>query len=225
MKPFAGLKKLLGLGEDAEVTPAMVKEAVAKMPTKGPGKLHPAEPGFETCDQRYRRVDKIVPPYPLPHVSRASLRRIKNPLAAPTKCPYCNGPVTLDSNDAIYRGRRYGDWPYVYMCEGSCDAYVGLHPNTDVPLGTIADRDTRDARKEAKQAFFDWQDLVGLRKDRNMAYFKLAERMEVSIAECHFAMFDFERCQLALAHLGNMMAEHLEAQAVLEKPFDDDIPF
>lgn len=227
MKPFAGLKKLLGLSSDGGVSPAQVKQAMKKMPTKGLGKLAPAEEGFESRDQRYRRLEKIVPPYPLPHVSRASLRRIANPLPAPTVCPYCGGPAVLDSNDAIYRGQRYGDWPYVYMCEGSCDAYVGLHPNTDIPLGTLADRETRDARKEAKQAFFNWQDVVGLRKDRNAAYAKLAERMQIEIAECHFAMFDVERCNLALAHIANMLAEHyVQGETMVPKDMpEDDIPF
>lgn len=227
MKPFAGLKKLLGLGDDAEVTPALVKEAVAKMPTKGLGKLHPAEPGFESRDQRYRRVEKIVPPYPLPHVSRASLRRIKNPLPTPTKCPFCHGPVVLDSNDAIYRGKRFGEWPYAYMCEGHCDAYVGLHPHTDIPLGTLADRATREARKEAKQLFFAWMDVMGYKnKDRDVAYYKLATLMEIDLAECHFAMFDVERCSLAIAHLGNLIAEQLQDVAdEVKDPTDDDIPF
>lgn len=227
MKAFAGLKKLLGLGAEEEISPAQVKEAISKMPTKGLGRLHPAEPGFESRDQRYRRVEKIVPPYPLPHVSRVSLRRIKDPLPVPTHCPFCNGPVALDSNDAIYRGRRYGDWPYVYMCEGHCDAYVGLHPNTDIPLGTLADRATREARKEAKALFFSWMHVVGYKnKDRDVAYYKLATLMEIEVAVCHFAMFDIERCNLAMAHLGNLLAEQLqEAADSIKDPMDDDIPF
>lgn len=226
MKAFAGLKKLLGMGASEEVSTAQVRTALGKLPGKGLGKLGPAEEGYENRDQRYRRLEKITPPYPLPYVSRASLRRIANPLARPHQCPFCEGEVALDSNDVIYRGKRYGDWPYVYHCAGECDAYVGLHPNTDVPLGYIADRATRDARKEAKELFFAWQDLMGYgKKERSKSYQILAEAMGIEIAVCHFAMFDVDMCNLAIGHLANMMAEHL---AKLEKegtPFDDDIPF
>ncbi len=41
------------------------------------------------------------------------------------------------------------DWPWVYICEG-CGSYVGMHPFTDIPLGTLADAATREARKECK---------------------------------------------------------------------------
>lgn len=219
---FSSLRKLLGMGDKQQVTGEQVIEHVRQ----GLVRMNPPEDGFESRDQRYRRVDKIVPPFPLPHVSRASLRRIKDPIAPPVTCPFCGGPVCLDSNDAIYRGKRYGEWPYVYMCEGSCDAYVGLHPHTDIPLGTLADRQTRSSRKDAKELFFAWLDAMQWgKKDRNIAYAKLAEVMQIPIKECHFAMFDQKRCDLAIAHLGNMIAEALRDQQERREPFNDDIPF
>lgn len=225
MKAFSGLKKMLGLGANEEVSTAQVRTTLGKLPGKGLGKLGPAEEGFENRDQRYRRLEKITPPYPLPYVSRASLRRIANPLARPHKCPFCEGEVALDSNDVIYRGKRYGDWPYVYHCAGECDAYVGLHPNTDVPLGTLADRTTRDARKEAKDLFFKWQDMADLRKNSTQAYIILAEAMGIEVAVCHFAMFDADACNRAIAHLANLMAEQLEKLKEAGVPWDDDILF
>ena len=204
MKGLKNLKKLLGIAE-----------TVAE-PT-----MHPEEPGYESRDQRYRSIAKIVPPFPLPHVSRASLRRVKDPLPIPTVCPFCNGRVVLDSNDAIYRGRRYGDWPYVYMCAQDCDAYVGLHPHTDLPLGYLADRATRDARKEAKELFFIWKDAMGYGRDqRTQAYQKLSQMTDIPVAECHFAMFDVHRCNLAISYMSEALAEKFSA----ENP-NDDIPF
>ncbi|MFG8677889.1 zinc-finger-containing protein [Pseudomonas aeruginosa] len=86
-------------------------------------------------DPRANSPEKLVPPAPLPHVSRGALKRIKHPQPIPTGCPHCGGLVRLVSNRVIY-GREYGDWPYAYACTGTgCGAYVGLHPDTDVPLG------------------------------------------------------------------------------------------
>lgn len=228
MKAFANLGKLLGIKPKAKPV------TTSKPAPLAAGKhLHmtPAEPGFENRDQRYRMVNPLTPPFPLPHVSRASLRRIQNPLPVPTVCPYCEGEVALDSNDVIYRGKRYGDWPYVYHCAGDCDAYVGLHPNTDIPLGSLADRETREARKESKALFFEWLRIAGLERQRNKAYPLLADAMGIPIADCHFAMFDVAKCVEAQALLGHFIAERLQSQSKGNRPwneqdaFNDDIPF
>lgn len=212
MKPFAKLGQLLGLGKaEPEVVTTASSRAANVGRAKSRARMNPAEPGYENRDQRYRMIEAIKPPFPLPHVSRASLRRIANPLPAPTSCPYCEGQVVLDSNDVIYR-KRYGDWPFVYHCAGDCDAYVGLHPNTDIPLGYLADRETREARKEAKAMFFEWLDLAGLRTQRNKAYPVLASAMGLPIDQCHFAMFDVAKCVEAQAYLGQFMAEYLNAK-------------
>lgn len=225
MKPFAMLGKLLGRKPSE---PQVVATTKAYPRRAGKHKhMNPAEPGFENRDQRYRMVDPIMPPFPLPHVSRASLRRIHNPLAVPHECPFCGGEVALDSNDVIYRGKRYGDWPYVYHCAGDCDAYVGLHPNTDIPLGYLADRDTRDARKQAKEVFFEWLTMTGMTKKRNEAYPVLANLMGLSVAECHFAMFDIDLCEQAIAHLSVLMGEHMSNPRNLpkDKPDGDPLPW
>ncbi len=142
-------------------------------------------------DPRAKSADKIVPPSPLPHVSRRALARVKDRLEAPTDCPHCGECVGLVSNAEIY-GRQYGKWPYAYLCSG-CRAYVGLHPDTDLPLGTLADEETRNARKTVKSAFMQ---LVRKRfgGDRAAAYQWLAERMDISASECHFGFFDQWRC-------------------------------
>lgn len=153
-------------------------------------------------DPRAASQEKIVPPAPLPYVSRRALARVKNPIPAPTCCPYCSGPVELVNNSAIYR-REYGDWPYAYLCR-PCDAYVGLHPDTDIPLGTLANADLRKARKDSKTLFHAWMDANGL--SRKAAYQWLAEHLGISVGECHFGWFDVERCSAA-ARLFTIEAE------------------
>ena len=45
--------------------------------------------------------------------SRRATARVKNPLPAPTTCPYDGGPVEIVNNSAIY-GREYGEWPWAF---------------------------------------------------------------------------------------------------------------
>lgn len=146
-------------------------------------------------DPRIESEERIAPPAPLPHVSRRALKRVSDRMAPPTECRYCRGPVELVSNDQIYGGRLYGDWPYAYRC-APCDAHVGLHPNTDLPLGILADRPLRTAKAEAKQA---WQRLSQIKGwKRGEAYSWLAEAMDIPRSECHFGHFVEFRSGFAL---------------------------
>lgn len=125
--------------------------------------------------------------------SRKATARVKNPLPAPTQCHHCSGAVRIGTHEEVY-GRDYSDWPYVYLCEG-CGAYVGLHPFTSIPLGTLADQRTRDARKKCKPAFEHlWKSG---RMSRTDAYRWLAEQMGIPFGECHFGWFTAEQCEKA----------------------------
>lgn len=141
-------------------------------------------------DPRSKSKERIVPPEPLPFVSRKALGRVKDWMAPPSECPYCDNPVELVNNSQIYT-RSYGDWPYVYWCR-PCDAYVGLHPQTDLPLGTLADAALRDARKQSKREFLRVSKKLGM--GRSTAYTWLAQRMEIDKKLCHFGMFDGKQC-------------------------------
>ncbi|MNF67309.1 hypothetical protein D3C84_491190 [compost metagenome] len=144
-------------------------------------------------DPRANSTEHLVAPAPLPHISRRALKRVKNPLPTPTVCRYCAGQVELVNNSAIYR-REYGDWPFAYRCS-DCDAYVGLHPDTDVPLGTLANPQLRAARNKSKAAFHARMKKMGL--SRTLAYQWLAGRMGISIDQCHFGWFELEACAIA----------------------------
>lgn len=129
----------------------------------------------------------VSPWYP----SRSAIARVKNPLPAPTECQHCGGAVEIVNNSEIY-GRSYGDWPWAYLCRG-CRAYVGMHPFTDIPLGTLADEATREARKRAKAAFNPlWQD-GGMK--RTEAYAWLAGQLGIPVGETHIGWFDVATCE------------------------------
>jgi zinc-finger-containing domain len=61
------------------------------------------------------------------------------------KCNYCNNDAIWCENKAIY-GKNYGKSYMIYLCR-PCDAYVGCHQNTKQPLGTMANKELREARQ------------------------------------------------------------------------------
>ncbi len=107
-------------------------------------------------------------------------------------CPYCGGKAILRDSAVLY-GRSYGN---AWVCEyypDDCDAYVGCHKNSDVPLGRLADAELRAAKKRA-HAWFDplWR---GGGVGRSKAYRWLARQLGIPEADCHIGMFDVAQCK------------------------------
>lgn len=128
-------------------------------------------------------------------VIKSAIAKVSDRVPIPTQCRYCQGEVTLVTQEAFY-GKSYGRWPYLYLC-GSCLARVGLHPNTDIPLGTLADDRLRQQRQVAKTAFLHLRQIGGLTPTQ--AYTRLANVMGIPKRECHFAWFELKDCAAALA--------------------------
>ena len=119
-----------------------------------------------------------------------AVQRVKGVyLEPPTECRFCKGAVKLINNVEIY-GREYG-WPLAYRCD-CCNARVGTHPGTDIPLGTLADDATQKARSAAHAAFDRlWRGKTPWH--RSQAYRALARAMGVRTA--HISWFDAADCQ------------------------------
>ena len=135
---------------------------------------------------------KITPANP----SKSAMAKVTNKLPPPTECHYCHGTVRLVHNKEIY-GRTFGDWPWAYKC-GDCDAHVGIHQFTNIPLGTLANPQLRAARKMTKEVFNPlWQ---GRRRamSRTQAYAWLAEQLCIPVGDCHIGWFDVTTCQRAM---------------------------
>lgn len=133
--------------------------------------------------------------------SKKATARVKNPLPAPTNCHLCSGSVRIGTHEEVY-GRNFSEWPYVYLCE-CCGAYVGLHPFTAIPLGTLADKPTRDARKSCKLPFERiWKSGAMTRTE---AYQWLARKMGIPVHECHFGWFTAEQCRAAMHHCNDWL--------------------
>lgn len=139
--------------------------------------------------------------------SLPAVQRVKNPLPIPTECHYCGGSVRLLEHSQFYRsGRNYGSWPYLYACQG-CDASVGIHPGTLIPLGTLADSELKDARQRNKTVFLLAQEIL-FNDDRGAAYRWLAHKMGIEVESCHWGWFDLDQCEKAGSICSRAVNDH-----------------
>lgn len=110
----------------------------------------------------------------------------------PTICRYCGSPVVYTSNAEIY-GREYGDGK-CYLCR-NCRSFVGVHPGTDIPLGTLANEELRRYRKAA-HFWFDkiWKKPTRI-TTRDKAYKWLSKELGLPKEKTHIGMFEKEQCE------------------------------
>jgi len=112
------------------------------------------------------------------------------------ECPYCGKLAGLVDSKEVYRESHGNIW----MCR-PCQAWVGVHKNDgkNRPLGSLANAETRQARKMA-HARFDpiWQERVGKQgakqQVRGGAYAWLASHLGLHVDQCHIALFDLATC-------------------------------
>lgn len=94
----------------------------------------------------------------------------------------------------------------VQICE-KCDAWVALHKDTMVPLGTVADSETRHARAKAHQAFDPiWKKNI---LSRERAYRWLAALLGIERANSHIGSFDLETCLKVRVECDRFVAENI----------------
>ena len=121
-------------------------------------------------------------------------------LPIPKKCRYCGSTVILTSNAEIY-GKEYGNGK-CYLCI-NCRAYVGVHTGTNIPLGTLADKNLRTLRNTAHNLF----DTLWKGKNKTMtrynAYKWLSNKIGLKIEETHIGWFDEEQCKKVINLLGD----------------------
>ena len=122
------------------------------------------------------------------------------PFPIPKSCPYCGNKVSLRSNAAIY-GRKYGNGK-CYKCRG-CDAYVGVHTGTVIPLGRLADKELRELKITCHKLFDPSWKGPDKQIKRGEAYEVLAALLGIPAIECHFGWFDKPLLQRCLEILEN----------------------
>lgn len=121
----------------------------------------------------------------------------KRPLPKVT-CLHCGQLCRLQASSAsTYGGRDYGPQ---WHCD-RCDARVGCHKGTVLPLGSPCNAEVRDLRMQAHRLFDSlWRrkmakDGCSKRRARGAAYAWLSQNMSLRPEQTHIGMFDAEQCR------------------------------
>jgi hypothetical protein len=107
-------------------------------------------------------------------------------------CPYCQAKAARTSGKEIYPLRPEFAAKVFWACL-PCGAWVGCYPGGDKPLGRLANKELRQAKVRAHEAFDPlWRSGELTRTD---AYAWLAEQLGLSAVDCHIGMFDLDGCE------------------------------
>lgn len=108
------------------------------------------------------------------------------------RCPYCGGPAILKDASYVYGDSSYGGKVYVCSRYPACDSYVGVHPGTVRPKGSLADSSLRKKRIRAHQIFDQlWQQGIFSRQE---SYRWLADKFCLEIHQAHIGKFSDYMC-------------------------------
>lgn len=125
-------------------------------------------------------------------------RDAKGILPEPLACDVCLSPNIAYATYGTWRdtaaqaqGKPY-EHNQLYGCE-DCGARVGVHRNTNHPLGYMADAPTRRARANLKPLFNSTIKEV-FAGDVSAAYIWLSRRMNLPKNRTHWGMFNIEQC-------------------------------
>ena len=111
-------------------------------------------------------------------------------------CDYCGSEAMLVDGTVIYSHRSDLHHLRFWQCK-PCDAWVGCHKETDKPLGRLADRELREAKRGAHIAFDElWKRTTPAGSfDRSGAYKWLAKQLGITREQCHIGLFDLNTCR------------------------------
>jgi hypothetical protein len=116
---------------------------------------------------------------------------------SPPICPYCSQESRKVRGSFLYRGRQNLADKIFYLCD-ACNAYIGCHPGSDKPLGSLAKAELRKLRNMA-HGVFDPLWMYKHFQTRKKAYAWLAEQLGIPVDDCHMACFDEEQCRRVIA--------------------------
>lgn len=115
----------------------------------------------------------------------------------PPVCPYCGDVAEFTDSGVVY-GRSYGD---LWLCKNYpvCDSYVGTHKETGEALGSMANKELRNWRKQAHSEF----DVIWRKGhlSRKGAYKWMMSALKIDESEAHIGMFDVDRCKALIEAL------------------------
>lgn len=126
-------------------------------------------------------------------------------------CSYCGNSATLTTGEQLYPHRPDLHTLHFWQC-APCDAYVGCRADSDTPLGFLAKKDLREARRMAHEA------LDSLWKMRHYRKVDLYQLMAVRTGVRHLAEADIADCNRVLEFCAWMQKRRLRERD--NRPFD-----
>ena len=105
-------------------------------------------------------------------------------------CTCGNRANYIDSKEIFKRPRGM-----IYYCS-KCGAYVGVHEGTNIPMGTLVDKETKKKRIAAHEAL---KRRFG--NDTHAAYKWMRKVMKLSAEEAHIGKFNKQQCEMLLAYI------------------------
>lgn len=128
------------------------------------------------------------------------------------RCPYCGSTAILRDASYVYGDKSRGGQLYVCSHYPACDSYVGVHPGTVTPKGTLADKKLRIKRIEAHRMFDQiWRQDILPRKE---AYHWMADKFGLDYRFAHIGYFSDYMCdQLIIESVKVLRSNHIRLAA------------
>jgi hypothetical protein len=126
---------------------------------------------------------------------RLKLDAWKEEVLAGNICPYCNNSTNRIKGLEIYgKNTPWSDLDFM-LCR-PCWAYAGVHRESGIALGSVANSTLRNKRKAAHQVFDRLYKEAHL--TRSQAYTWLANQLNLDRKLTHIGMFGEESCDLVI---------------------------
>lgn len=129
------------------------------------------------------------------------------------RCPYCGSTAILKPDSVVYGNHARGRMVYVCSHYPQCDAYVGVHPGTPTPKGTLANKALREKRIKAHQVFDQiWKRGILTRSE---AYRWIADKLCIDLCHAHIGQFSDYLCDQVILESAKVLRDnHVQLQAV-----------
>lgn len=131
-------------------------------------------------------------------------KKRKGVVSSPIRCPYCGSHAVLRSADGIYHENTRNTQLYVCKNYPACDSYVRVHKGTNIPVGTMANRELRALRAEAHR-YFDQLYKTGL-MSKTDAYAWLADLIAAPLSQAHIGLLGQYYCNLVIEESKKLLA-------------------
>ena len=120
------------------------------------------------------------------------------------RCPYCGSRTILRSADGIYNENRRDTMLYVCKNYPRCVAYVRVQTGTNIPLGTVANRELRALRAEAHRKFDPlYKEGYMTRTD---AYVWLAGILAAPLSHAHIGYLGAYSCGIVIREAEKLLS-------------------